>query len=135
MPAMLFDYDVQGHFRVLSSIWTSPNWLELWEMLDCRVHTFRSLGIPMDTSDSDLWKLCQAHQFVLITGNRNAKGEQSLERVSQRSNQSDGLPVVTIADPDRVMIDHEYAVRVANQIMEVIYDLESLRGTRRLFVP
>jgi hypothetical protein len=135
MPAILFDYDIQGHFRVLSSIWTSPALLELWEMLDCRANTFRSLQIERDTPDLELWNLCQARQFVLLTGNRNSKGEESLEAVIQRLSQPESLPVLTIADADRVIADRQYAEDVAVQIMEVIFNLENFRGTRRLFVP
>src|SRR5436190_20048616 len=111
MPAILFDYDVQGHFRVLSSIWTSPARIELWNMLDCSAHTFRGLAIPQDTADADLWDYCQANQFVLVTGNRNAKGDQSLEAVIQQQNLPASLPVLTIADSERVMTDRSYAER------------------------
>jgi hypothetical protein len=123
MPAILFDYDVQGHFRVLSSIWTSRARVELWNMLDCRAYTFRSLNIPRETSDFDLWQLCQLSQFVLVTGNRNAKGVESLEAVLEKWNQPNSLPVLTIADADRVMVDRQYAECVGDQIMEVIFDL------------
>jgi hypothetical protein len=135
MPAILFDYDVQGHFRLLSSIWTSVDCRELWEMLSCELFTFRSLKIPEDTPDEEIWNLCQQRQIVLVTGNRNTKGRQSLEMTMQRLNQPDSLPILTIADSDRVMVDRQYAAKVAHQIMEILFDLENFRGTRRLFVP
>ena len=135
MPVILSDHDVEGQLNVLFAIWTSPDWVETWEMLKCRVRTFRSLGIPKGTADSELWELCQAQQFVLLTGNRNADTGDSLEIASQRLNQSDSLPVITIADAGRVTLERQYAERVASQILEILYDLENLRGTRRLFVP
>lgn len=135
MPAILSDHDVEGQLNLLYSIWTSPDWIELWEMLDCRIYTFRNLGIVRETSDSDLWRLCQARQLVLLTGNRNANSEESLELASQRLSQLDSLPVITIADTQRVTFDRKYAERVAGQIVEFLYDLENLRGTRRLYVP
>jgi hypothetical protein len=135
MPAILFDYDVQGHFRVLSSIWTSEDCVELWNMLDCPVFTFRALQLPRELSDDEIWTLCQQRQYVLVTGNRNAKDRKSLEVAMRRLIRPDSLPVLTIADADRVMVDRQYATDVAYQIMEFVFDLEKYRGTRRLFVP
>jgi hypothetical protein len=135
MPVILSDHDVEGQLKVLFAIWTSPDWVEIWEMLNCRIRTFHSLGIAIDTADSELWELCQAQQFVLLTGNRNADTDDSVEIASRKLNQPSSLPVITIADARRVTLDRQYAERVASQILEILYDLEKLRGTRRLFVP
>jgi hypothetical protein len=135
MPAILCDYDVQGQLKVLLSIWTSSGWIEIWQMLDCQIHTFRGLSLPIDMADSNLWELCQTRQFFLLTGNRNAKSADSLETASRQLNRPDSLPVITIADEKRIMQDREYAKRVASQIIEILYDIDSIRGTRRLFVP
>jgi hypothetical protein len=135
MPAILCDHDVEGHLRVIYSIWTSPEWIEIWEMFDCRVHTFRTLGLAIDTSDADLWSFCQEREFVLLTANRNADSIDSLEVASQRLNQPDSLPILTIADAERVIDDRAYAERVASRILDYLLDLPKLRGTRRLFVP
>jgi hypothetical protein len=135
MPAILCDHDVEGHLNVLLTFWRSTEWLELWEMLNCPIHTFRGLGLQTDTTDLELWQLCQSEQFLLLTGNRNADGDHSLEVTSRRLNRPDSLPVITIADEKRVMLDRQYAERVASQILEILYDVESLRGSRRLFVP
>jgi hypothetical protein len=135
MPTILADHDVEGHLHALLTIWTSPDWKELWDGLDCHIELFKSIGIPPDLPDSAVWQLCQARQFILITGNRNADSEDSLERTSVRLNQPDGLPFITLADAERVLVDRHYAVRVASQILDFLADLESLRGTRRLFAP
>jgi hypothetical protein len=135
MLAILSDHDVEGQLKVLSSIWTSADWIELWEMLGGHVHTFRTLGIPQTIKDSDLWELCQQRQLVLVTGNRNADDEDSLEFASQRLNQPESLPVVTIADADRVTLERRYAERVAAEILEILYDIDRFRGARRLYVP
>jgi hypothetical protein len=85
--------------------------------------------------DLDVWQFCQDHEIVLLTGNRNAQGEDSLERASMRLNQPRSLPILTIGDSKRVMVDPEYAERVASQIMEYIFILDRIRGARRLYVP
>lgn len=135
MPTILSDHNIQGHLDVLLSIWTSPEWKELWELLDCKVQTFRSRRLPRNTPDSDLWRLCQSEQMILLTANRNARGENSLEAVSRNLNQPDSIPVLTIADADRLIADRKYAESVASRIMDFLANVENLRGTRRLFVP
>ena len=48
---------------------------------------------------------------------------------------ADHLPVLTIADPDRVMIDRDYAEDVSARVLEYLIDLDKLRGAGRLYVP
>jgi hypothetical protein len=134
-PAILSDHDVEGQLDILMSIWTSPDWIELWKMIEGRVYTFGSIGIPITTRDSDLWRICQERQLLLVTGNRNADDDQSLEVTIQRYNQKHSLPVVTLADTDRVVFERRYAERVAGQILEILYTIDELRGTQRLYVP
>jgi len=45
------------------------------------------------------------------------------------------LPVVTIADPRRIIRDAEYAKSAALRRLDFLDRIESLRGTGRLFVP
>jgi len=135
MRKILSDHDVEGQVEHLFTIWSSSDWIELWQWLGYNVETFRSLGLPRDILDSELWKFCQANEIVLITGNRNADGEDALEVTIERFNQSDSLPVLTIGDADRVIFDREYAQRVASQIVDFLFDLDSVRGAGRLYVP
>jgi hypothetical protein len=132
---VLVDHDVEGQVEEIVLIWSSPDWAELWHGLGFHVITFQGIGLPTDTADAAVWQLCQAEQMVLITGNRNAEGEDSLEQTSQRLNNASSLPVLTIADPKRVIFDREYATQVAGRILDYLFQIEQLRGTRRLFVP
>ena len=43
--------------------------------------------------------------------------------------------MLTIADPDRLMRDRDYAERAAVQLLEFLMDLDNLRGAGRLYVP
>jgi hypothetical protein len=132
---ILADHDVEGQLEEISFIWTSPDWIDLWQMVDFEVETFEGIGLPDDTSDMDVWNFCQEREMVLITGNRNARGSESLEQASRQLNQQDSIPVLTISDPNRVMIDREYAQRVASRILDYLHDIELVRGARRLYVP
>ena len=135
MLAILSDYDVKRHLDVLLSIWTSSQWSEVWESLNCQVHSFGSLGLPPNLPDAELWKFCQAREMLLLTGNRNSDGDDSLEATSRKLNQPNCLPVLTIANAERLIADRVYAEQVASRIIDILVDLETLRGTRRLFVP
>lgn len=135
MPKIMADHDVEGHLEVLLRIWTSPLWNGLWKQLGCDVESFTRLGVASDMSDAKLWGLCQQRAIVLITGNRNAEGEDSLE-ATIRDRRTDGtLPVLTIGNAARILTDRSYAERVAERVLEHILDLESLRGVGRLYVP
>jgi hypothetical protein len=135
MPAILADHDVEGQVAVLLSIWTSSEWHALWEGMCCAVQTFAGLGIATTIPDSELWQICQDRQFVLITGNRNADTEDSLEETIQRRSQPVSLPVLTIGDPARLMTDRAYAEAAAVKALDFLLDIENLRGAQRLFIP
>jgi hypothetical protein len=135
MPTILADHNVERHLDVLVSIWTSPEWYELWEWLDGRVCKFESVGLPITTPDSELWRFCQKHQMLLLTANRNADGPDSLEDVSRQSGDAGSLPILTPGDADRILFDRDYAEAVASRILDILAGLENLRGAHRLYVP
>ena len=85
--------------------------------------------------DADLWQLCQQRDIVLLTGNRNAEGPDSLETTIASRRTGHSLPVLTISDPDRLIRDREYAERVVETLIEFLLDLDFLRGTGRLYLP
>ncbi len=135
MPRIMADYNVEGHLDVLLRIWTSPVWNDLWQQMGCHVESFQRHGIAPDMPDAELGRFCQEQQIILLTGNRNAEGEDSLE-ITIRNNRTDTtLPVLTIATPAQVIIDRAYAERVAERILEYLLDLQNLRGVGRLYVP
>ena len=72
---------------------------------------------------------------MLVTGNRNAEDETSLEMAIRRFGTERSLPVITISDPKRFMTDRDYAQAGTAQFLQNLMDLEILRGTGRLFVP
>ena len=71
MAGIMADHNIEGHLVVLLRIWTSNAWASLWESLALEVESFDRLGLPYDTSDRELWQVCQQHDIVLITANRN----------------------------------------------------------------
>src|SRR5215470_19554390 len=133
MASIMADHNVEGHFAVLLRLWTSDIWKPVWESLTLEVESFERLGIPYDTSDRELWQLCQRCEIVLLTANRNDEGADSLEATMQALNTPSSLPVLTIADPESVLANRDYAEQVAIRVLEYLLELDNLRGVGRLF--
>lgn len=114
MARILPDNDVQGHVSRLMDICQSAAWVEVWRDLDCVLCTFEDFNLPGDASDARIWATCQAHEVLLITGNRNAEGPDSLEMTIRQRNTAYSLPVLTLADPDRVRHVTQFRVKTVN---------------------
>jgi hypothetical protein len=135
MRGLLADINADAHGRALVSIWTSDTWRDLWQTLGLVIESFPSLGIPYNASDALIWRTCQREGLVLLTGNRNADGPDSLEATIRTENRPDSLPVITIADMDRMLRDRPYAEKVAERFLEKLIAIDDFRGTGRLYVP
>ena len=83
----------------------------------------------MDATDATIWQACQDHDILLITGNRNAEGPESLERTIRQRHAANCLPVLTLADPDRIQCERPYAEAVVERLFDILIDPDALRGT------
>lgn len=135
MLRIMSDNDVQGHVSRLMDICQSAAWVELWRGLDCVLCTFEDFDLSADASDAAIWQTCQDNEVLLITGNRNAEGPESLEVTIRERNTSDSLPVLTLAAPDRIGRDAHYAEWVVERLFDILIDVDVLRGTGRLYLP
>jgi hypothetical protein len=57
-----------------------------------------------------------------------------LEATIRNENRPDSLPVITIADTDRVLQDRLYAEMVAERLLENLIALDDFRGAGRIYV-
>lgn len=131
MITILVDYNIEGQALVFSGTLNSQGWLELFSI---RFVTFKEAGLPGYSSDREVWRFAQAKQMILLTDNRNMKGDDSLEQTLREENRPTSLPVVTIGSINR-MIEREYRERCATRLAEIICDLEKYLGASRLFIP
>ena len=127
----LIDYNLDGYAIVLIGILTKQGWNEFFEI---QFMTFREIGLPMDSVDRIVWNYAQANQMMILTANRNMKGEDSLEQVMREENTSTSFPIVTIADLSR-RDESEYRERCADRLVEIVLELENYMGVGRLFIP
>lgn len=135
MQGILADVNLAGQFRSLLFILESEEWREIWTSLKLTVQSFPSLGLSWGASDHEIWFACQQNQLVLITANRNHDGPESLEAVIRSSNSKESLPVLTVADPDRLRTDRDYAELVAEKLLDYLLHVDDYRGTGRLYIP
>jgi hypothetical protein len=135
MQRILSDHDVQGHLSRLMDICQLPPWVDLWRELGCVLCTFEDFGLPVHATDAAIWQVCQDQNLLLITGNRNAESPESLEMTIRQRNSAHCLPVLTLADPDRMQRDRLYAESVVERLFDILIDPNALRGTGRLYLP
>jgi hypothetical protein len=75
----------------------------VWEFLRLAQVSFADLGLPPSASDREVWEVCQREHVVLVTANRNDAGPESPEATIQQQNTPQSLPVVTLANAQRVL--------------------------------
>ena len=127
----LVDYNLDGYALVFLGILTKRGWLEF---LSINFVTFKEAGLSMDASDRLVWHYAQTNQMMILTANRNMKGEDSLEQVIRQENATDSLAVVTIGNLDR-LDEFGYREQCVERLIEIVLEIESYMGVGRLFIP
>lgn len=135
MKGILSDVNILGQLQALMYILEGDYWREVWRSLDLAVYTFADFGLPVNTADSVIWQVCQQRHVLLLTGNRNKTGPDSLEATIEEFNTPSSLPVLTIGDPEQVLRNRSYAERTVARFLEYVIDVEKYRGTGRLWIP
>ena len=128
----LVDHNLRGHSVVLAGSLAANGWLEL---VPIRFVLFEEVDLAFTSSDRVVWQYAQNNQMILITANRSMKGKDSLEQVMREENKPTSLPVVTIGNIDRLMVEPNYRERCVVRLVEIVMDIEDYRGSRRIFIP
>src|SRR5262245_2826606 len=131
---LLADNDVGGAVTALRYILEGREWGPYTALLDIHFTSFDEVGLRRDAPDPLVWQTCQRLSAVLLTANR-AGGENSLDEVIRAHAGAGTLPVVTIADPQRLVRDRAYAESAAVWLLDYLDRMDSLLGTGRLFIP
>lgn len=135
MRGIVADANIEGHVERLVDHLLATSWAEFWDHLGITLELFADIGLAGAAPDSEVWRTCQREQLVLITANRNNDGPDSLEATILAENTPESLPVLTIADAERVLHSREYAERVAAKLIEYLIDMDQYRGAGRLYLP
>lgn len=128
----LIDYNLQKYAAILLGKIANDGWLDL---IPLSFIFFQDIQLPTDSNDRVVWRLAQQNRVILLTANRNMKGEDSLEQVIREDNTPDSLPVITIGNLDRFSKEASYRSRCADRIIEIVLDIENYMGVGRIFIP
>ena len=135
LQGLVADHNVETHVELLASILEGEPFEEMWSFLALDVESFETIGLRPDAPDRQVWEVCQDRRLMLVTANRRQEREDSLENTIRLLNQTDSVPVVTLADAVRLLKRKPYARRVAERLLEHLFDIEYYLGAGRLYLP
>ena len=128
----LIDHNLKGHALVFFGAIATQGWLDI---VPIQFVTFAEMDLLIDSDDRTVWRIAQENQMILLTANRSMKGKDSLEQVMREENTSESLPVITVSNADRLLNDSEYRGRCVESLVEIVLDIDTYRGARRIFIP
>ncbi len=131
MISVLVDCNIEGQAMMLWRQMNSDGWLDLYPL---KLVTLPQTGLPYNTSDTEIWRFAQKNGMILLTANRRMKGEDSLEETIRKENTLSSLPVMTIANVNR-MTERLYREKCATRLMEIVLYLDNYLGSKRIFIP
>lgn len=134
MQIILSDHNCEGQAEALFDVLEyDQDWLKLVPM---ELQWFRDVGLSERASDETVWRFCQEHEYILLTGNRSTKdGDKSLELTIRHLVTPSSFPVLTISNLRRIDSDPIYRRRCAIKLAELVDDIEQSRGVTRLYLP
>ena len=135
VKGIVSDVNIEGQVGLLMRLLETGQWKGLWNDLHLSLFPLYAFEVSPEAPDAVIWHLCQKEDLVLLTANRNQEGPDSLEATIQACNTPDSLPVLTIADADRVLRSRTYADRVVVRLLEILLEIDHFRGTGRLYLP
>jgi hypothetical protein len=102
--------------------------------LELQFIELKDVALPPAAPDVTVWQRSQEVGALLITGNRSS-GEGSLDQTIAEQAGPAILPILTIGDPRRVILDPVYARECTLSLLDFVKRIETLRGTGRFFLP
>jgi len=124
-----------GFLRYFDSLTFNDNWGDIPTRMGVRYICLADIGLTTGTTDRDIWRVCQANGYYLLTDNREQTTEESLGIILENEGTPTSLPVFTIGDMNRFRNEREYAEQAVDQLLDYLFEPDSILGTRRLFIP
>jgi len=128
---VLVDYNLTGYVVLFQGTLAADGWLDL---LSIRFMLLKEAGLDADSDDRTIRRFVQSNQMLLLTANRNAKGEDSLEQTIRKEGTSTSPPVITIGNLDR-LVEREYREQCSARLADIVLSIENYLGVSRLFIP
>lgn len=138
MKGLVADANFEGQLDRIATVLNSSEWRDVWQSVNMELVRLEQIGLTTESKDWEIWSTCQRLGYFLVTGNRNQDGPDSLN-LAILSGAGDSLPVFTIGDANRMMIDAAYALIVTINLLECLIDLrdhpERILGAGRIYLP
>lgn len=131
MITVILDNDITGSLEFLEGAVKSLGWGE-YQLV--QLVTLKSAGLAENSTDREVWRFCQQHGMILLTGNRNKRDDTSLEQTLRDENNEQSLPVLTVSDKDR-LVEQDYRERCVESLLNIILELDNFLGTARQYIP
>jgi len=136
LKGILADHNIAGQTRdLVDDFYGSEEWSEIWKSLGLSFLVFSNIGLDHRSPDDLVWQTCQDNGLILITGNRNHDGPDSLEATLRERLQSDSLPVITVSKPKSLGLNALYTAQVGIKLLDYLLFIDRYRGIGRLYVP
>ncbi len=133
MQVILSDHNCEGQAE---AIFDALRYRGFFPLLPMALMQFRDVSLDFSANDREVWQFCQENSYLLLTGNRTASdGVQSLEYAVGQYLKDDSLPVITIGKLGAVKADPVYCWRCAENLVEIVLNLDAVRGVPRLYIP
>jgi hypothetical protein len=130
MTTVMLDNDITGFRDLLVGTLRTTGWHEYGLV---KFVTMREAGLDSNSNDRQVWRFCQREGFILLTGNRNDEDDTSLARTLREENSADSLPVVTVANKNR-LYETGYRENCIYGLMDIVLELNRYLGTGRQFI-
>jgi hypothetical protein len=131
MITVLMDNDITGFRDLLAGSFRATGW---HTYLTVDFVTLSQAGLAPHSIDREVWRFCQRNGFILLTGNRNNDGVDSLAQTLLDENREDSLPVITISDKDRLH-ETEYREICIHSLAGILIELDNYLGRARQYIP
>jgi hypothetical protein len=135
VKGILADANSLGQIEALVHQMQVGTWADFWTGFGLSLKHFEDVGLTVESSDLEIWMICQAEQLILITDNRNLDSPDSLEATIRHYNQPDSLPVFTISSMSSFNTSRTYAEKVLEDLYDYLMRIDEVRGTGRLYLP
>ncbi|MCI0388155.1 MAG: ACP S-malonyltransferase [Acidobacteria bacterium] len=131
MIKVLLDNDISGFQTLLTGTIESAGWSE-YELIE--FIRLKDLGLDYTTNDREIWRRCQKSGYILLTTNRNEKGDDSLQLTIREENTPGSLPVITVSDQQKLH-NSAYREECIERLLTIVLELNNHLGTGRLYIP
>jgi len=125
MITILLDRNMEGLGALLWGMLAVEEWIAFFHLKVVAVGQV----LPDHAADRLVWRFAQEHDMLLLTN------KPTIETIIRAENFSSSLPVLTIVQAPLLTSDRSYQETCLDNLLEILENLESYRGTGRLFIP